>query len=194
MILPPFIEGETKKLEEALKINMDACIKHYERELVTIRTGRASVDILDNVKVECYGQMMNIRDLATLAAPDARLITIQPWDKGTLGAIEKAIQTSDIGITPLNDGNIVRLQLPLMSSDRRDELVKALNKKAEDARIQVRNVRRDFLTAVKDAEKKKDVSEDFGKRLADLVQKVTDQFIAIIADHTAKKEAALRQV
>ncbi len=194
MIIPPFVEGDTKKVEEALKTAMTACIKHYEHELVTIRTGRASTDMLDGVKVETYGQMMNIRDLATIATPDARLITIQPWDKGTLGAIEKALLTSDVGITPLNDGSIIRLQLPLMSSERRDELVKTLNKKAEDARIQIRNVRRDFLTALKDAEKKKDVSEDFGKRLADLIQKVTDLFIGTIADHTAKKEAALRQV
>ena len=194
MIIPPFAEGETKKVEEALKVSMTACIKHYEHELTTIRTGRATTDILDNVKVECYGQMMNVRDLATLATPDARLITIQPWDKGTLTAIEKAILTSDVGITPLNDGTVIRLQLPLMSTERRDELVKVLNKKAEDARIQIRNVRRDFLNAAKDAEKKKDISEDFGKRLADLVQKVTDQFTGTIADHTAKKEAALRQV
>ena len=194
MIIPPFAEGETKKVEEALKVSMTACIKHYEHELTSIRTGRASTDILDNVKVECYGQMMNIRDLATLATPDARLITIQPWDKGTLAAIEKAILNSDVGITPLNDGSIIRLQLPLMSSERRDELVKVLNKKAEEARIQIRNVRRDFLNVAKESEKKKDISEDFGKRLADLVQKVTDQFIGTIAEHTAKKEAALRQV
>lgn len=194
MIIPPFAEGDTRRVEDALKSAMNACIKHYEHELTTIRTGRASADILDNVKVECYGQMMNMRDLATLATPDARLITIQPWDKGTLAAIEKAILISDLGLTPINDGAIIRLQLPLMSTERRDELVKALNKKAEDARIQIRNVRRDFLNATKEAEKKKEVSEDFGKRLADLVQKITDQFIGTIAEHTAKKEAALRQV
>ena len=194
MIIPQLTEGDIKKLEESLKVNMDACIKHFERDIATIRTGRASTEMLDGIKVECYGQFMNIKDLATIAAPDARLITIQPWDKSTLGAIEKAIQTSDLGISPLNDGALIRLQLPLMSSDRRDELVKSLNKKAEDARIQVRNVRRDHLAAVKDAEKKKDISEDFGKRLADVVQKSTDSFIAIIAEHTAKKEAALRAV
>ena len=194
MIIPALTEGDSKKLETSLKTHMDACIKHYERELTTIRTGRASVDVLDSVKVECYGQVMALRDLATLAAPDARLLTIQPWDKGTLGAIEKAIQASDLGLTPLNDGVIIRLQLPLMSSERRDELVKALGKKAEEARIQVRNVRRDHLNAVKDAEKKKEISEDFGKRLADLTQKVTDQFMVVIDEHTAKKEAALRLV
>jgi ribosome recycling factor len=194
MIIPPFTEGDSKKLEESLKTNMDACIKHYERDLATIRTGRASTEMLDGIKVECYGQFMPIRDLATVAAPDARLLTIQPWDKGTLGAIEKAIQLSDLGLTPLNDGTLIRLQLPQMSSERRDELVKLLNKKAEEARVQVRNVRRDHMDAVKEAEKKKVISEDFSKRLSDVVQKVTDQFIGSIAEHTAKKEAALRQV
>ncbi|MBM3894558.1 ribosome recycling factor [Candidatus Dependentiae bacterium] len=194
MIIPAFTEGDTKKIEESLKINMDACIKHYERDLATIRTGRASTEMLDGVKVECYEQIMPIRDLATIAAPDARLLTIQPWDKGTLGAIEKAIQLSDLGLTPLNDGNLIRLQLPLMSSERRDELVKLLNKKAEEARVQIRNVRRDHMDAVKEAEKKKVISEDFSKRLSDIVQKITDQFIVTIAEHTSKKEAALRQV
>lgn len=194
MIIPAFIEGDTKKFEGSLKTNMDTCIKHYERELTAIRTGRASVDVLDGIKVECYGQVMALRDLATLAAPDARLLTIQPWDKGTLSAIEKAIQLSDLGMTPLNDGVLIRLQLPLMSSDRREELVKALHKKEEEARIQVRNVRRDHLNAIKDAEKKREISEDFGKRLADVTQKITDQFMVTIDEHTSKKEAALRQV
>jgi ribosome recycling factor len=194
MIIPSFTEGDTKKLETSLKAAMDTCIKHYERELATIRTGRASVDVLDSVRVEVYGQVMPLRDLATLAAPDARLLTIQPWDKGTLAAIEKAITISDLGMTPLNDGTIIRLQLPLMSGDRREELVKVLHKKEEEARIQVRNARRDHLNAVKDAEKKKEISEDFSKRLADLTQKITDQFMVVIDEHTAKKEAALRQV
>ena len=194
MIIPPFVEGDTKKLEASLKTNMDLCIKHYERELATIRTGRASVDVLDSVRVECYGQIMALKDLATLAAPDARLLTIQPWDKSTLAAIEKAITTSDLGMTPLNDGTMVRLQLPLMSSERREELVKALNKKDEEARIQIRNVRRDHLNAAKEAEKKREISEDFGKRVADIIQKITDQFMATVTEHTTKKTAALRQV
>ena len=138
------LEGSTREFEVGLNQEMDAVVDHFERELATIRTGRASTSIVENIKVEVYGQQMPLSQMATLSAPDARLITIQPWDKSNIGEIEKAIQASEVGITPVNDGNVIRLQLPIMSSERREELVKQLGKKAEESRIRARNVR--FVT------------------------------------------------
>jgi ribosome recycling factor len=189
-----FVENDVKGFENALKEEMTNPIKHFERELVAIRTGRASTALVDHVKVECYGQMMALKELATVAAPDARLITIQPWDKSILMDIERALQNSDIGITPANDGNVIRLQLPQMSSDRREELVKVLGKKTEECRIGIRNVRKEFHNQVREAERKSDVSEDFARRLADVLQKTTDAFIAKADEMHAKKEHELRAV
>jgi ribosome recycling factor len=189
-----FIEGEVKGFETAVKDEMNLSVKHFERELVTIRTGRASTSLVDHVKVECYGQMMSLKELATVSAPDARLITIQPWDKSLIVAIEKAIQNSDIGITPANDGTVIRLQLPQMSSERRDELVKILSKKTEESRVGVRNVRKEFHNQIREAERKSTVSEDFAHRLSDVLQKLTDSFIAKIDEMHSKKEQELRVV
>jgi ribosome recycling factor len=177
-----FAEGNTKEFEKIVKDAMEKPIKHFEKELSAIRTGRASTALIEDIKIESYGQIMKLKELATLAAPDARLITIQPWDKSIIGEIEKAILASDIGITPINDGTIIRLQLPQMSAARRDELHKVLNKKTEECRIGVRNVRKEFHNQLRNAEKEKGISEDFAKRLNDLLQKITDSFIK----HTEK--------
>ncbi|MBM3886622.1 ribosome recycling factor, partial [Candidatus Dependentiae bacterium] len=176
------------------KSAMDKPIKHFEKELAAMRTGRATTALLENIRVDCYGQIMPLRELATLAAPDARLLTIQPWDKSIIPAIENAIANSDLGATPANDGNIIRIQLQQMSSSRRDEMVKLLGKKTEECRVNVRNVRKDYHNIIREAEKKKTVSEDFAKRINDLLQKVTDQFIEKADQMHNKKEAELRQV
>ncbi|NDD54594.1 ribosome recycling factor, partial [bacterium] len=188
MIDIAFQEGDVKSFETLLKEHMDKPLKHYERELAAVRTGRASVALLENIKVDVYGQMMSLRELATLAAPDARLLTVQPWDKSIIADIEKAIAASELGLTPANDGNIIRLQLPQMSASRRDELVKLLGKKTEEAKVGIRNVRKDFQNEVRDAEKKKLVSEDFCKKLNDVLQKITDQFIEKTDQMHKKKE------
>lgn len=188
------MEGDSKSFELLLKAEMEKPLKHYERELASIRTGRAHTSLVEGIKVESYGQLMPLKDIATIAAPDARLITIQPWDKSTIPEIEKAISVSDLGLTPANDGNIIRLQLPMMSSARRDELVKVLGKKTEDCRVGIRNVRKDFHNEVRDAEKKRIVSEDFAKRLTDLLQKVTDQYIGKTDDLHTKKENELKSL
>lgn len=187
-------EGNSREFEQALNKEMGETIKYFEHELATIRTGRASTSLVDKLKVDVYGQVMPLNQLATLSAPDPRLIVIQPWDKSTIMEIEKAIQTSDIGLTPINDGNVIRLQLPIMSSDRRDELTKQLGKKAEDSRVKIRNVRKEFQNLIRDAEKKKTLSEDFSKRLGDLLQKLTDQYISQINTLQSKKEAELKLV
>ena len=189
-----FQEGDSKSFDTLLKSHMDKPLKHFEKELAAIRTGRASTALIEGLRVECYGQFMALKDIASIAAPDARLLTIQPWDKGSIADIEKAITQSDLGLTPANDGSIIRLQLPQMSSTRRDELVKILGKKTEECKINIRNVRKDFHNQVRDAEKKRVLSEDFGKRLSDLLQKTTDTFIEKTDQIYEKKAAELRQV
>lgn len=194
MIEIAFTEGDSKSFETLLKSEMDKVIKHFERELLTIRTGRASTSLLDHIKVECYGQLMSLKELATLAAPDSRLLTIQPWDKSVIPNIEKAISVSDIGATPVNDGILIRIQLPQMSTARRDELVKVLSKKSEESKIMIRNIRKDFHNEVRDADKKHIISEDFAEKLSTVLQKITDEFIATLDKHSSKKEAELRTV
>jgi ribosome recycling factor len=194
MLILKLVEGDIKGFEKEVALAMQEPIKHFEKELAGIRTGRASTKLIEEVKVECYGQMMNLRDVATLGAPDARLLTVQPWDKSMLGAIEKGLLASDVGITPQNDGQMIRLALPPMSSDRREELVKILNKKTEEARVGIRGVRKDAQNLVKTAEKDGDLSEDFAKRLADSLQKVTDNSIKIVDELSAKKALDIRAV
>ncbi len=189
-----FVEGQTGGFKEAIAVDMEKGIKHFERELVAIRTGRASIAMLDEIRVECYGQFMGLKEVASLSAPDARLLTIQPWDKAVIGPIEKAIQMSDLGLSPINDGTVIRLQLPIMSAERREELAKVLKKRAEECRVSVRNVRREFHNQVRDAQKDKEISEDFAKRLEDELQKVTDSFIEKANSLQAKKETDLKLI
>ncbi|MBU1008176.1 ribosome recycling factor [Candidatus Dependentiae bacterium] len=166
-------------------------IGHFEKELSTIRTGRASSALVENIPVECYGQTMPIKNLATISIPDARLITIQPWDKSIIHDIEKGLLTSNFGVTPINDGEVIRLQLPQMSAARREEMVKELGKKAEDGRIGIRNIRKEYHNQIRDTEKKHGISEDFARRLNDTLQKVTDEFIGKIDSMQKKKSGEL---
>lgn len=189
-----FKEGDTKGFESLLQDKMSDPIKHFEKELSAIRTGRASSALVENIPVECYGQNMPIKELATIATPDARLITIQPWDKSIINEIEKAILNSNVGITPVNDGEVIRLQLPQMSTTRRKELTKTLGKKTEECRIGIRNIRKEFHNQIRDAEKKHGVSEDFAHRLSDSLQKTTDEFIKKADSLQTKKTAELLHV
>jgi len=194
MFVVTLTEGDLKGFEQSVNTEMQVPIKHFEKELAGIRTGRASTKLIEDIKVESYGQIMSLRDLATLGAPDARLLTIQPWDKTQLAAIEKAILTSDVGLTPQNDGTMIRLALPPMSSERREEMVKILGKRTEECRIGIRGVRKEAHNAIKDAEKDGDISEDFAKRLMDALQKVTDANIKFADDLSAKKAHDIRAV
>jgi ribosome recycling factor len=194
MIEIAFKEGDSKSFETLFKEHAEKPIKHYEKELASIRTGRASIALLENIKVEAYGQVMSMKEVATLGAPDARLLTIQPWDKAIIAEIEKAVLASDIGAAPINDGNLIRIQLPQMSASRRDELVKLLGKKTEECRVSIRNIRKEFHNEVRDADKKHIISEDFAKRLADLLQKLTDQFIAKVDQMNDKKAAEIGHI
>lgn len=187
-------EGAVAPLENAAKEEMTKSIKHFEHELAGIRSGRAHPSLVENIKVSCYGgeTELPLKNLASISVPEARSIIIQPWDQTTMHDIERAIKESDVGLTPANDGNVIRLQLPEMSIERREELVKVLGKKLEETRVSIRNIRKHLNNVVKDAEKGKAISEDFAKRLNELVQKITDQFIKKAEELATKKESDLK--
>lgn len=184
-------------IEETLKDTehrMQSAVDALDRELNTIRTGRARPALVESLKVEYYGTPTPLNQMATINAPEPRLITIQPFDKTQLSTIDKAIQKSDLGLTPTNDGNIIRLVIPALTEDRRKELVKQVHKKAEDARVAVRNVRRDSLDHLRKAQHAKDITDDDEKRAQDRLQKVTDKYVAIVDQHSQAKEKELLEV
>jgi ribosome recycling factor len=183
------IENDVKSFQSPMEMEMEKAIKHLERELIKIRTGRAHTAMVEDILVAVYGQPpMPLKNFAAIAAPDSRLITIQPWDANTINDIERALKESDIGVAPLNDGDIIRLRLPEMSSSRREELVKILGKKIEEAKIAIRNIRRDFHNLIRDAKKDKVISENFFSRLNDVLQKITDMFVEKVEQQRIRKE------
>lgn len=184
--------GSTKPFEKTIEMEMEPHIKHFEKELLKLRTGRAHTSLIEDIKINCYGTIMSLKDVAALSAPDVQLLVIQPWDKDVMPEIEKSITTSDLGLTPLNDGTVIRLQIPRMSSARREELVKVLGKKLEECKISIRNVRKDVHNAIRDAEKTKKISEDWSKRLQDLLQKITDKTIDFADSLSKKKEDEIK--
>jgi len=195
MIELNLIENNPKPFEQAMNTEMEKAIKHFDGELIKLRTGRANTALVETLPVSCYGSPATpLKNLAALTAPEARLITIQPWDASIIGDIEKAINESDLGVTPLNDGKIIRLRLPEVSTDRREELVKILHKKAEECKITVRNFRKEFNNLIREAKKNKTISEDYFNRLSDILQKITNKFIDIIDQRTTKKEQDIRTV
>jgi ribosome recycling factor len=189
------VENDIKSFQKPMEAEMDSPLKHFERELVKIRTGRAHTSMIEDIPVICYGQdAVPLKGLGAITAPDSRLLTIQPWDSSTIYDIEKAITASGFGVTPANDGKVIRLRLPEMSSERRDELIKVLHKKLEECKVSIRNVRKDFKNLITDAKKDKKISENFHNRLADVLQEITDQFIAKVEGIAKKKETELTTV
>lgn len=171
------IENDIKSFQKPIESEMEKAIKHFERELIKIRTGRAHTSLIENILVSCYNQpAMPLKNFAALAAPEIRILTIQPWDTSIISDIEKAILNSNLGVTPVNDGKIVRLQLPEMSTTRREELVKVLGQKCEDCKVAIRNIRKDFNNLIRDTKKNKIISENFYNRLCDVLKKITDIF------------------
>jgi ribosome recycling factor len=173
---------------------MKKTVEAVRRELEAIRTGHAHVGLVDHVRVEYFGTMMPINQMATVAAPEARLLTIQPWDKNALSAIEKAILKSDLGLNPSNDGAIIRLAIPPLTEQRRKDMIKQVHTRIEDGRVAVRNVRRDGIEHVKKLVTSKDASEDDQRRAQDQLQKLTDRYIAQIDERGKEKEAELMEV
>lgn len=180
-------------LNEA-RSGMDKAIKALKKEMTKVRTGRASTALLDDVKVEYYGVSTPLSQVATLSAPEARLITVQPWEKNLLPAIEKAIFKADIGLTPSSDGQLIRLPVPALTEERRLEMVKLIKRMAEDARISVRNARRDANENLKMLEKEKEITEDEQKRGEKDVQQLTDEYISNIEVVIQSKERELLEV
>ncbi|MBW1642023.1 MAG: ribosome recycling factor [Deltaproteobacteria bacterium] len=172
--------------------NMDKSVASLKNELNKVRTGRASLSLLDGVKVDYYGTSTPLNQVASLSVPENRLITIQPWDISVIKDIEKAILKSDLGLTPSNDGKVIRITIPQLTEERRKELVKIVNKISEDHKVAVRNIRRDSNELIKSFKKDGDVSEDAAFKAQEKVQKITDEYISSIeAIYTEKEKEIL---
>ena len=159
---------------------MDASVDHVKNEFTHVRTGRATTALLDGIKVDYYGTITPLSQMANVSVPDSRLLSIQPWDKNMVAPIEKAILESDLGLNPQNDGTLIRIPIPQLSEERRKDLVKLIKKQAEEGRIAVRNVRRDANEHIKKFTKDNHVSEDEERETLDLIQKLTDKHIELI--------------
>ena len=173
---------------------MQKTVQVLKREMETIRSGRATSALVDQIMVEAYGTNTPLSQLASISVPEARLLLIQPWDRSIVGNVQKAIQKSDLGLNPMSDGEVIRLVLPPPTEERRKELVKVVHKRVEDAKIAVRNVRRDALEDLRKLEKNKEVSRDDNMRATDKLQKLTDRFIAEVAKVGADKESEIMEV
>ena len=176
------------------KGRMKKTVEHLSRDLAAVRAGRANPALLDGIMVDYYGQSTPINQLANIAIPEARLLVIQPWDKSVIPEIEKAIMKSDLGINPNNDGNVIRLAIPTLTEERRKEIVKVVRKRAEEARIATRNIRREANDDIKQAEKDKLLSEDESKKRLDVIQQLTDNIIKDIDRVLETKEKEVMEV
>jgi ribosome recycling factor len=174
-------------MEEA-KDAMNKSISALKNEFKRVRTGRAAVSLLDGIRVDYYGTLTPLSQIASLAAPESRLLTIQPWDASVIKEIEKAILKSDLGLTPGNDGKIIRISIPPLTEDRRKSLVKIIHKMSEEHKVAVRNIRRDSNEQLKNLKKDGEISEDESFRAQDKIQKITDDYIKVIDGVYAEKE------
>jgi len=173
---------------------MKATAEGLRQELATVRTGRASPGLVEHIKVDYAGVMTPLNQIAGVSAPEARLLVIQPWDPGSMHGIEQAIQKSDLGLNPVNDGRLIRLNIPPLSEERRRDLTKIVHKRLEERRVSIRNLRRDALEEIKKAEKTKEISQDESRRAQEQLQKMTDLNIAIAEKIGQEKEKELMEV
>lgn len=173
---------------------MTKSIKALEKEFGSIRTGRANPSLFDGIRVNVYDSMMPLNQLATISCPEPRLVVIQPWDRNNLTAVEKAILKSDLSLNPNNDGNLIRIQIPDLTEERRKEYVKLAKQKAEECRVSIRNVRRDANDMIKDLEKQKEISEDDSKAAVARIQKITDRFTEEVQKLTDNKEKEISHI
>ncbi|HZG71203.1 MAG TPA: ribosome recycling factor [Chondromyces sp.] len=184
----------SKQVLDQSKERMTKAVQAYSRQLASIRAGRASASLLDKLTVDYYGAPTPINQMASISVPEARLLVIQPYDKTILGEIEKAILKSDLGLTPSNDGSIIRLAVPALTEERRKELVKQVKKESEEAKVAIRNIRRDTNDELKKLEKNGEITEDALRGFTEDVQKLTDEFIAKIDAVTKDKEKEIMEV
>jgi ribosome recycling factor len=184
------IQEVRKKTNERMQGSVEALKKKF----AAVRTGRASLSLLDGLTVDYYGTVTPVQQLASLSIPDSRQILIQPWEQKIIPEIEKAIMKSDLGLTPMNDGKLIRINIPALTEERRKQLVKVVKKEAEDAKVAVRNIRRDINEDLKKLEKEKHISEDEIKKEHDEVQKITDSFIRKVDELLEHKEKEIMEV
>ncbi|MDY8024003.1 ribosome recycling factor [Paenibacillus polymyxa] len=182
-----------QSVKKSAEERMQKAIQALQRDLASLRAGRATPALLDRIQVEYYGAMTPVNQLANVNTPDSRTLMIQPWDKSSLADIERAIQKSDLGLTPSNDGNTIRLSIPALTEERRTDLVKLTKKNGEEAKIAIRNIRRDANDDIKKLEKS-DISEDESRKHQEDIQKTTDKFIAEVDKVLAAKEKEIMEV
>lgn len=175
-------------------VKMGKTVEVLQRELATIRTGRASPALVEQIRVDYYGVPTPLGQMATISVPEARLLVIQPWDKGSLSSIEKAILKSGLGLNPANDGEVIRLSIPQLTEERRKELVRVVRKRVEEGRVAIRNVRRETMEQLRDLARNKEISEDEQKRALELLQKLTDRFIEESDSIARDKEAEVLEI
>ncbi len=185
---------ELKKIYADTEDRMKKAIEAIKKEFATIRTGKATTSLLDGIKVDYYGTPTPLAQVANLAVPDPRMIVIHPWEKKLVPDIVKAIQKSDLGLNPQSDANVIRLPIPPLTEERRKDLVKHVKKLAEDAKVAIRNIRRDSNESLKKAEKDKAISEDDSRKGHDHVQKITEEYIEKIEDLLSKKEQEIMEI
>ena len=178
----------TNEIYRDAENRMKKSVEHLHHELTRIRTGRASPALLDVVKIDYYGSMVPLNQASSITAPEPRLLVIQPWEKRLIGEIEKAILQSDLGLNPTNDGNVVRVPIPELSEERRQDLLKLVKKFCEETRVAIRNIRRDANDHVKNLEKDHEISEDESHKVQDEIQKLTDEYVGKVEEHYNSKE------
>jgi ribosome recycling factor len=176
------------------RAQMEKAVEATRREFASVRTGKATPALLDMVRVEAYGSKMPLNQVGTISAPEPRLLVIQPWDKSLIGEIEKAIRTSELGLNPSNDGNVVRVPIPALTEERRKEMVRVLHKLAEEGRVAVRHARQEANKEIKRRQQAHEISEDEAHRLTDEVQRLTDEHIGRIDQLLASKEQEVMEV
>lgn len=173
---------------------MEKAVSALATEFSRLRTGRASISLLDAVRVEYFGQQLPLNQMATLGVPEPRLITISPWDKNAITPIEKGIEKANLGLTPMNDGKIIRVPIPALTEERRQEIVKSIKKKAEECRISIRQARREAIDLIKQMEKDGELTEDDLKKNSTQIQKLTDDYVQKVDQMVTKKEEEILQV
>ncbi|MDZ7821166.1 MAG: ribosome recycling factor [Candidatus Marinimicrobia bacterium] len=173
--------------------HMQKSLEHLKHELQGLRTGRATPTLLDNIKVDYYGALTPLNQCSSINVPEARLLVVQPWDKSIINKIDKAIQSANLGLNPINDGVVIRIPIPAMTDERREELVRIVHKMAEEGRIAVRNIRREANDRIKKLEKEKEISEDDAKAAYDEIQKKTDEYIEKINEAQDEKEKEITE-
>ncbi len=184
----------TSDVHKESESKMEKTISVYKEELATIRAGRANPALLDRITVDYYGQMTPLKQVGSVSAPEPRMLVIQPWDAKLIPIIEKEILKSDLGLNPSNDGKIIRLLIPQLTEERRKDLIKVVRKSAENAKVAIRNTRRDAIDKIKKQEKNKEITEDDRKQAEEEMQKLTDKFIAEIDEITKVKEEELMEI